>query len=128
MKLRTAAILLALSTAAGIATAGEIRPFNQAEFNRLTQSGQSVVVDVSASWCPTCRAQKPILQSLMQRPAYKNVTLLTVDFDSEKSTVREFKVAMQSTVIGFKGTHEVGRSVGDTTEAGLDSLIQKTVQ
>jgi thiol-disulfide isomerase/thioredoxin len=128
MKLRTAAILLALSTVAGIATAGEIKPFNQAEFNRLTQSGQSVVVDVSASWCPTCRAQKPILQSLMQRPAYKHVTLLTVDFDSEKSTLREFKVAMQSTLIGFKGTHEVGRSVGDTTEAGLDNLIQKTVQ
>lgn len=128
MKLRTAAILLALSTAAGIATAGEVKPFNQAEFDRLTRSGQSVVVDVSASWCPTCRAQKPILQSMMQRPAYKNVTLLTVDFDNEKNTLREFKVAMQSTLIGFKGTHEVGRSVGDTTEAGLDSLIQKTVR
>ena len=64
----------------------------------------------------------------MKQPAYKDVTLLTVDFDSEKSTVRAFKVSMQSTLVGFKGTQEVARSVGDTTEAGIEGLIQKTTR
>ncbi|HEP6426298.1 TPA: thioredoxin family protein [Burkholderia cenocepacia] len=128
MKLRMTAIFLALSAFAGIASAGEIKPFSQAEFDRLTHAGQSVVVDVSATWCPTCRAQKPILEKLMQQPAYKDVTLLSVDFDSEKSVVRAFKVGMQSTLVGFKGTQEVARSVGDTTEAGIEGLIQKTTR
>lgn len=35
---------------------------------------------------------------------------------------------MQSTLVGFKGTQEVARSVGDTTEAGIEGLIQKTTR
>lgn len=128
MKLHVTAAVLALSAFASIASAGDIKPFSQAEFDRLTQAGQSVVVDVSATWCPTCKAQKPILEKLMKQPAYKEVTLLTVDFDAEKSTVRAFKVSMQSTLVGFKGTQEVARSVGDTTEAGIEGLIQKTTR
>jgi len=122
------AAMLALSAFAGIASAGEIKPFSQAEFDRLTQAGQPVVVDVSATWCPTCQAQKSILEKLMKQPAYKDVTLLTVDFDIEKSTVRALKVSMQSTLVGFKGAQEVARSVGDTTEAGIEGLIQKTTR
>jgi len=122
------AAMLALSAFAGIASAGEIKPFSQAEFARLTQAGQPVVVDVSATWCPTCKAQKSILEKLMKQPAYKDVTLLTVDFDIEKSTVRALKVSMQSTLVGFKGAQEVARSVGDTTEAGIEGLIQKTTR
>jgi len=122
------AAMLALSAFAGIASAGEIKPFSQAEFDRLTQAGQPVVVDVSATWCPTCKAQKSILEKLMKQLAYKDVTLLTVDFDIEKSTVRALKVSMQSTLVGFKGAQEVARSVGDTTEAGIEGLIQKTTR
>jgi len=125
MKRCMTAAILALSALAGTASAGEIKPFSQAEFDRLTQAGQPVVVDVSATWCPTCKAQKPILEKLMKQPAYKDLTLLTVDFDSEKSTVRALKVSMQSTLVGFKGAQEVARSVGDTTESGIEGLIQK---
>ncbi|MBN9331402.1 MAG: thiol reductase thioredoxin [Comamonas sp. SCN 67-35] len=128
MKRCMTAAMLALSAFAGIASAGEIKPFSQAEFDRLTQAGQPVVVDVSATWCPTCKAQKSILEKLMKQPAYKDVTLLTVDFDIEKSTVRALKVSMQSTLVGFKGAQEVARSVGDTTEAGIEGLIQKTTR
>jgi len=128
MKRCMPAAMLALSAFAGIASAGEIKPFSQAEFDRLTQAGQPVVVDVSATWCPTCKAQKSILEKLMKQPAYKDVTLLTVDFDIEKSTVRALKVSMQSPLVGFKGAQEVARSVGDTTEAGIEGLIQKTTR
>lgn len=128
MKRPIAATFLALSVFASIASAGEIKPFSQAEFDRLTQTGQPVVVNIRATWCHICKAQKPILEKLMKQPAYKDVTLLTVDFDSEKSTVRAFKVSMQSTLVGFKGTQEVARSVGDTTEAGMEGLIQKTMR
>lgn len=130
MKYRARIAFLALFAAGSLtslAGAGEIKPFSQAEFAQLTQAGKPVVVDVSATWCPTCKAQKPILDRLMQQPAYKDVTLLTVDFDTEKSTLRTFKVVTQSTLVAFNGTKEVGRSVGDTTPAGIEGLIQKTL-
>ncbi|WP_342616726.1 thioredoxin family protein [Rhodoferax sp. GW822-FHT02A01] len=128
MNLIKSTTLFALSVIASIAIAGEIKPYTQPDFDRLAQEGKPVVVDVSATWCPTCKAQKPIIDGLMKQPAYKDVTLLTVDFDSEKPTLKKFKVSMQSTLVAFKGGKEVARSAGDTTPEGLEGLIKKTVQ
>lgn len=109
------------------ATAGEIKPYSQQEFEALALAGKSVVVDVSAPWCPTCKAQKPIVESLAKQPAYKDVTILMVDFDSEKNVLKQFKVNMQSTLIGFKAGQETSRSVGDSTPAGIETLFKKAV-
>ena len=127
MKLTQTAALFALSSLLTMAMAGDIKPFSQQEFDQLTHEGKPVVLDISASWCPTCKAQKPIIEGLMKQPAYKDVTLLAIDFDSAKPVLKKFKVSMQSTLVGFKGEKEVGRSVGDTTPEGLEGLIKKTV-
>lgn len=127
MKLAKTTLTIALTLLASMAMAGEIKPFSQQEFDQLTKAGKPVVLDISAPWCPTCKAQKPIIDGLMQQPAYKDVTLLTIDFDNAKPTLKTFKVTMQSTLVAFKGEKEVGRSVGDTTPAGLEGLVKKTV-
>ncbi len=127
MKFAKSTILLALSSVLSFAVAGEIKPFNQPEFDKLTMEGKPVVLDVSATWCPTCKAQKPIIDGLMNDPAYKDVTLMTIDFDSSKPVLRAFKVNTQSTLIAFKGKLEVARSVGDTTPAGIEGLVKKTL-
>ncbi|HJV25962.1 MAG TPA: thioredoxin family protein [Aromatoleum sp.] len=127
MKFLRPVLSLLLASAASLAAAGEIKPYSPTEFDKLTQAGKPVVVDVTATWCPTCKAQKPIIDSLMQQPAYRDVTLLTVDFDSNSAALKRFKVRMQSTLVAFKGEAEVGRSTGDTTAAGLENLIKKTV-
>ena len=120
-------VLLAFFSAASIAFAGDIKPFTKQAFDKLTKQGKPVVLDISAPWCPTCKQQKPIVDALMRQPAYKDVTVLTVDFDTSKPTLKQFKVSQQSTLVAFKGSTEVGRSVGDTTPAGIEGLIKKTV-
>jgi thiol-disulfide isomerase/thioredoxin len=127
MKFSKIATLVALSSILSIATAGEIKPFSQQEFDKLTQDGKPVVLEVTAPWCPTCRQQKPIIDGLMNQPAYKDVTLMAIDFDSAKPTLKTFKVNMQSTLIAFKGDKEVARSVGDTTPSGIEGLVKKTI-
>lgn len=127
MKFAKTAFLMTLSSLMSLAMAGDIKPFNQQDFDTLTAAGKPVVLDISATWCPTCKAQKPIIDGLMKQPAYKDVTLMTLDFDADKPTLKKFKVAMQSTLVAFKGAKEVGRSVGDTSPAGLEGLIKKTV-
>ena len=37
-----------------------------------------MVVDVSAPWCPTCRAQAPIVRSLLKEPRFKDLVLVHV--------------------------------------------------
>ena len=116
-----------ISSAALVATAGEIKTFSQQDFDNLAAAGKPVVVDVSAPWCPTCKAQKPIVDSLAKQPAYKDVTILTVDFDSEKTVLKQFKVNTQSTLIAFNGGKETARSVGDATLAGIEGIFKKAV-
>src|SRR2546426_11727631 len=116
------ALLFALSAFLSLAMAGEIKSYNQAQFDRLTAEGKPVLLAVHANWCPTCKAQKPIIDDLMGQPAYKDVTTLVIDFDADKPLLKHYKVGMQSTLIAFKGAKEVGRSVGDTTKAGIEGL------
>ena len=127
MKIASTLTALALTTAAALATAAEPQPFNQRLFDQLTHDGKPVVVDVSATWCPTCKAQKPIVEGLSRQVAYKDVAVLKVDFDADKPVLKEFKVGMQSTLIAFKGGKESGRSVGDTTPAGIEGIFKKAV-
>ena len=127
MNLRNAIAAILLSGTAFLATAGEIKLYSQQEFDALAQTGKPVVVDVSASWCPTCKAQKPIVERLAKQPDYKDVTILMVDFDSEKNVLKQFKVNMQSTLMGFKAGQEIARSVGDLTPTGIESIFKKTV-
>lgn len=127
MNIRNLLSALLLSGTTILATAGEIKAYSQPEFEALAQAGQSVIVDVSAPWCPTCKAQKPIVESLAKQPAYKDVTILMVDFDSEKNLLRKFKVNMQSTLIVFKAGQETARSVGDSTPAGIEGIFKKAI-
>ena len=127
MNLRHAITAILISSTTILATAAEIKPYSQHEFDSLAQAGKPVVVDVSAPWCPTCKVQKPIVDGLAKQSAYKDVTILSVDFDSEKKVLKQFKVSMQSTLIAFKGGKETARSVGDTTPAGLESIFKKAV-
>lgn len=127
MNFRNVITAMLISSAALVAAAGEIKTFSQQDFDRLAQAGKPVVVDVSAPWCPTCKAQKPIVDSLAKQPAYKDVTIFTVDFDSGKTVLKQFKVNMQSTLIAFNGGKETARSVGDATPAGIEGIFKKAV-
>lgn len=121
-------LALALSAMGALAFAGPSEPYTQKRFDELAAQGKPALVAVHADWCPTCKAQKPILGELMGKPEFKDVTQLVVDFDAQKPIVQKYKVATQSTLIGFKGGKEVGRSVGDTTKAGIEGLVAKAAK
>lgn len=124
IKLFSSAFLFLLL--AGQALAAE-EPFTQAVFDRLQKGGLPTLVAIHADWCPTCRAQAPVVSKLLKQDGFQRVNALRVDFDQQKEVVKAFKAVNQSTLIVFKGGREVGRSVGDTTEAGIEALLKKAL-
>ncbi|ASU41520.1 thiol reductase thioredoxin [Herbaspirillum sp. meg3] len=125
--LKTLAVFLLLQAGVASTVFAAGQHYAQAQFDALNKSGKPVVVHVHADWCPTCRAQDPIVSALIKDPAFKNVSFLEVDFDAQKDVVKAFNVTQQSTLIVFKGGKEVGRSTGDTRKASIDSLINKAL-
>lgn len=111
---------------AGAAFASE-QPFTQAAFDQLQKEGKPTLVSVHADWCPACRAQEPIVSSLLEQEPYRQINALRVDFDQQKDVVRSFKVIKQSTLIMFKNGREVGRSLGDTNPQGIEALLKKAL-
>jgi thioredoxin len=103
--------------------AAEERPFSRQAFEAAQRKRQSILVEIHASWCPTCAAQKPILARLFADPRFKDMAVFRIDFDSQKDEVRNFKARLQSTLITFKGGEEVARSVGDTNPDSIADLL-----
>jgi thioredoxin 1 len=121
--LKAATAMLTSAIAAETAFAAEEQPFTRQAFLAAQGAGKSILVEIHASWCPTCQAQKPILGKLFADPKFKNLAVFRVDFDSQKDEVRNFKARIQSTLITFKGSEEIARSVGDTNAASIADLL-----
>ena len=114
-------------SAANAASFYEEMPFSQSAFDAAQKADAPILVHITASWCTTCAAQKPIIDKLMSDPRFKGLRTFNIDFDSQKQLVRHFGARMQSTLIVFKGTMEAGRSSGETDPKAIGALLDKAV-
>lgn len=124
------AVAVAALTLAGslsVAFAGTAVPYSAEAFKAAQASGSPILVEIHADWCPTCKAQGPILDKLTSDPKFKDLKIFRVDFDEMKPVVKEFGAQAQSTLIVFKGSAEQGRSVGDTKQASIATLLDKSL-
>jgi len=110
------------------ALAETVSTFDAKAFADAQKAGKPILVAIHASWCPTCKAQAPILSELRADPKFQNLVYFVIDFDSQKDLVNRFGARMQSTLIAFKGDKEEGRSVGDTKRDSIYALVGKTIQ
>ncbi len=109
------------------AWAGTAVPYSAEAFKAAQASGSPILVEIHADWCPTCKAQAPILAKLTADPKFKDLKVFRVDFDAMKPALQRFGAQMQSTLIVFKGSAEKGRSVGDTKQASIAALLDKSL-
>jgi thioredoxin 1 len=109
------------------AAAAEWKAFSPEALTAAQAAGKPILVDVFAVWCPTCRAQNPILVKLTKQPKYKDLVVLKADFDAQKEDLRALNVRSQSTLIVFKGEEEIDRSVGSTNELSIEGMLDKTL-
>jgi len=119
--------LSAVFSFGSVASAMDKKPFDQKAFEAAQAQGKPILVEVSAPWCPVCKAQAPILSKLRNDARFKELVSFEVDFDSQKDLLRKFNVTKQSTLIVFKGNQEAGRSTGDTNSISIEALLRKAI-
>ena len=133
--MRPPKVLCVALLVAGIATqfasalqAANVADFAQQAFVAAQNENKPILIHITASWCPTCAAQRPILARLEAEPEFKDLVVFNVDFDTQKDVVRTMGARTQSTLVVFHGSKEVGRSVGDTNSDSLKALLEKAVR
>jgi thiol-disulfide isomerase/thioredoxin len=126
MKFSTLAMTALLAALSGVSVADEM-PFDQSHYEAMHNSGKPFAVAFHAAWCPTCRAQAPVLKELTQDPEFKGITLFVANFDTEKVLERSLGVTKQSTIVVFKDGKESARSTGDTQRENLAELLRHAV-
>jgi thiol-disulfide isomerase/thioredoxin len=123
---RTILALLALSFLTPLAMAGEITTWDANRFSALQAEGRPILIHVTAPWCPTCRAQHPVVSDLAGAPENGDLVVFDIDFDSQKDVLRQLNVRQQSTLIAFRGADERGRAVGITDPKAIAALVAET--
>lgn len=109
------------------AAAAERAAFTEAAFEAARAANRPLIVEVTAPWCPTCRAQRPHVDAALADPDMAGALLLTVDFDSQKEALRRLGVRSQSTLIAFRGAEERARATGITDPAQIQALIRRAL-
>lgn len=125
LKHAMAAVALVLVSLA--AQAASDKPFDEQAFRAAQDSGKPILVEIHADWCPTCKAQEPILNKLSNEARFSRIERFRVDFDGQKDAVKRFGAKVQSTLVLFKGKTEVARSVAETSEANIRAMLAKAL-
>lgn len=116
-------LCLPLLSISGLARALDISPYTATVFQQLQTGGKSVALHFHADWCPTCKAQEASFKALQADPQLKNMTVLVVNYDTERELKKSMGVRSQSVVVVFKGVKETGRSGGETKPDKLKSVL-----
>jgi thiol-disulfide isomerase/thioredoxin len=124
-------LLVSVAAAGGLlaapAFAAERISYTAQAFDAGLKEGKPILAEIHATWCPTCKAQSPILADLEKDAKFRDLLVVHVDFDSQKDAVKRFGAQMQSTLIVFKDGMETGRSVGVTDRKSLADLLSKAI-
>lgn len=114
------AVLVAITS---LAHALDVKPYSADALAAAEKAGQPVALHFHADWCPTCRAQDQSLKTLKDEKGL-DLTVLTVNYDTEKDLKKRFGIRTQSTMVVLKGTQEVSRLVGDTSADGIRKALK----
>ena len=107
-------------------TTGE-QLFSEGAFDAAQKAGKPILIDTYATWCQICARQAPIIDKLRAEAKFKDLVVFKVNFDTQKDVMRKFHANVQSTLIAFRGTKEVGRSTGETQPEWIEDLLEKSL-
>ncbi len=119
---------LALFATAAPLAAAETRPFDRAAFVAAQQADRPIIVAVKAWWCPVCASQGRTIRDTVKDPAYANLVVFQINFDSQKRELPAFQVRRQGTILAYKGSRQVGRLDFVTDKPQIRTLIAQTLR
>ena len=108
------------------ALAGNVVVYDPPVLQSTVDGGKPYLLDFSATWCSTCKAQERVLDGLQaSNEAYNNIPILRVDWDTYRSgpLVAALAIPRRSTLVLMQGENELGRVVAQTSQSAIAALL-----
>ncbi|WP_281300743.1 MULTISPECIES: thioredoxin family protein [unclassified Iodidimonas] len=93
-------------------------------FEGALQAGDPVLVQIYASWCPTCEAQHQSFTALENKGRVPDARLFRVDFDRDGAFLEKHEVQSTGLLLVFRNGVEVARQGGLVDEGSILSFLE----
>lgn len=97
--------------------------YSAERFEALQDRGEPILVEVYASWCPTCLAQHNAFEALIEEGRQPNVRAIRVDFDRDEDFRTKIEINYTGALILYKGKREVARAAGLTSPDSIANFL-----
>lgn len=89
--------------------------YEQSRFEDLMQRSEPVLVEIYASWCPTCLLQHKAFETLHEENRAPMIRAIRVDFDRDQAFIHANGFQSTGLLVLFKNGKEVARASGLVT-------------
>jgi thioredoxin 1 len=129
MQRRTLLILTATALLANPAFAAEPAVYSPELVAAELAAGKTVLIDFSASWCPSCQTQGRHLEALRdENPAYDAaITFVEADWDTYKGSdlANQYGVTSRGSLVVLRGNAVVFQSSTHSTKDALKAMLDQ---
>ena len=98
--------------------------FNKELFDRAQADNKIVIVSSWIKYCSSCASQMKVLQKA--KNDFDNIEYFAFDV-TNKEIANLFNIQYQTSLLIFKGSKEVYRSIGETTEDLIYEAIKASI-
>ena len=97
--------------------------YSTPRFEELMARGEPLLVEVYASWCPTCLLQHKALETLHEEGRGPQIRAIRVDFDRDEGFRRAFGFNHTGTIVLFNKGRETARQSGLVTPDKIEAFL-----
>ncbi|MBO6503278.1 MAG: thioredoxin family protein [Kordiimonadaceae bacterium] len=97
--------------------------YSTPRFEELMKRGEPLLVEVYASWCPTCLLQHEALETLHKEGRGPQIRAIRVDFDRDGDFREAFGFNHTGTMVLFNDGREAARQSGLITPDKIQAFL-----
>lgn len=96
---------------------------NHAEFHKLMDEGEIILVDFWAPWCGYCRRIAPAYEKIAAQYG-EEMVVAKVNIDDEPRLAQEERISVIPTLVLYKGGEALDSIAAPESKAAIDAFIQ----
>lgn len=97
--------------------------YDDVKFNARADRGEPALVEIYASWCPTCKAQHEAFERLIEEGRQPPIRAVRVDFDRDEAFRLKYGLTYTGILMIFDGDREIARQSGLTSPDAIAQFL-----